>query len=367
MMNMENKQADNVSMSEGGLYSLATKGAKDVIDIATPRVIAALDSMSKPGDRFTIADMGCADAGTSLDMVHSVLNRIRELNPDTQSTVIYADQPANDFNGLIQIVHGQTQFDSWVGKVENAYPLVSGSSFYLQAVPDRTLDFAFSATAMHWLSAKPCNISKHVHMVGAEGEQYDAFANQARSDWQNILGCRARELRSGGKMVLINFCRDEQGRYLGNTGGVNMFDTFNLVWLQFLDQGKIGKAEYQAMTLPQYYHTVEEFCAPLNDPHTACYKDGLRLESIETAVVPCPFAVQFKKDGDVRKFADGLIPTIRSWNQSIFRAGLDTSRTEDDKTSIIEDYYGRYHQMVLDNPEGHGMDYVHAYMTLSRQ
>jgi len=366
-VNTKNKQADNVTMSEGGLYSLATKGAKDVIDIATPRVIAALDSMSKPDDRFTIADMGCADAGTSLDMIHSLLNRVRELNPDTQSTVIYADQPANDFNGLVKIVHGQTQFESWVGKVHNAFPLVSASSFYLQAVPDQTLNFAFSATAMHWLSAKPCNITDHVHMVGAKGEEYDAFAAHAKSDWQNILSCRAKELKCGGKMVLVNFCRDAQGRYLGNTGGVNMFDTFNFIWLQFVDQGKISDAEYRAMTLPQYYHTIEEFCAPLNDPQTDCYKNGLRLESIETAMVPCPFAVEFKRDGDVKKFADGLIPTVRSWNQSIFRAGLDSFRTEQEKTAIIEAYYQTYHQMVLDNPEGHGMDYVHAYMTLSRR
>jgi hypothetical protein len=168
-------------------------------------------------------------------------------------------------------------------------------------------------------------------------------------------------------MVLVNFCRDEQGRYLGNTGGVNMFDTFNFIWLQFVDQGKISDAEYRAMTLPQYYHTIEEFCAPLNDPQTDCYKYGLRLESIETAMVPCPFAVEFKRDGDVKKFADGLIPTVRSWNQSIFRAGLDSFRTEQEKTAIIEAYYQTYHQMVLDNPEGHGMDYVHAYMTLSRR
>ena len=204
-------------------------------------------------------------------------------------------------------------------------------------------------------------------MVGAEGEEYEAFSSQARSDWQNILGCRTKELRRGGKMVLVNFCRDEQGRYLGNTGGINMFDTFNLIWQQFLDQGKITSDEYLAMTLPQYYHTVEEFCAPLNDPQTACHKDGLRLESIETAVVPCPFAVEFKKDGDVRKFADGLIPTVRSWNQSIFRAGLSSTRPEHDKSAIIEAYYDTYHQMVMDNPAGHGMDYVHAYMTLSRQ
>ena len=57
---------------------------------------------------------------------------------------------------------------------------------------------------------------------------------------------------------------------------------------------------------------------------------------------------------------------MRSWNQSIFRAGLDASRSKQEKSEIIEEYYGAYHARVVADPRGHGMDYVHAYMTISR-
>ena len=365
-MKSPNKQADNVTMSEGGLYSLATKGAKDVIDIATPRVLDAIRDMGKPAERFMLADMGCADAGTSLEMIGNAIAEIQTLNPKSQITVVYADQPANDFNALVDIVHGRTQFDSWLGRMEGAFSLFSGTSFYLQAVPDGTIDFIFSATAMHWLSTKPSDISDHVHMVGAHGDELTAFSEQASKDWETILLCRAKELKVGGKMVLVNFCRDPQGYYLGNTGGVNMFDNFANNWREFLRQGKITEAEFLAMTLPQYYNTVEEFSQPMELKHGAVYQAGLRLDSIETRVVRCPFAEQFKLDGDVEKFADGLIPTIRSWNQSIFRAGLDDDRNDDEKNTLIEDYYNTYRRQVIENPSGHGMDYVHAYMTLSK-
>lgn len=363
---MSSAQADNVTMSGGGLYSLATKGAKDVIDMATPRVIAAVESMDLSAPSFTMADVGCADGGTSLDMIRKVLASVQIQNPDCQCTIIYTDQPANDFNALIGIVHGKTQFDSWTSEFPNAHALVSGSSFYLQAVPDASLDMVFSATAMHWLSRKPRNLDHHVHMVGASGEEYQAFANQARQDWETILLCRARELRPGGRMVLVNFCRDPQGRYLGNTGGVNMFDTMNDIWREFVASGSITEQEYQAMTLPQYYNTVEEFIAPLETPGNPVHQAGLRLEGIETRIVPCPFAQQYARDGNVQQFADGLIPTIRSWNQSIFRAGLSDRRSEQDKRALMEQYYASYHRRVLENPQGHGMDYVHAYMTIFR-
>ncbi len=58
------------------------------------------------------------------------------------------------------------------------------------------------------------------------------------------------------------------------------------------------------MTLPQYYKTVAEFTAPLEDPAKPVHQAGLRLEHIETR--------------------------------------------------------------VRDNPKGHGMDYVHAFMTISK-
>ncbi|MGI9317388.1 MAG: SAM-dependent methyltransferase, partial [bacterium] len=249
---MSKKQADNITMFGGGLYSLATKGAKDVIDIATPRVLDAI-SFAENQSTFTIADMGCADGGTSLDMIRNVLGRINQLVPEMKTTVIYADQPANDFNALVNIIHDRTDFNSWISEFDNAWPLFSGSSFYLQAVPDNTLDLVFSATAMHWLSNKPCNISEHVHMVGAIGDELEQFTLQARNDWETILMCRARELKSGGRMVLVNFCRDEAGSYLGGTTGVNMFNTFNEIWREFVDLGKVTEEEYVNMTLPQYY------------------------------------------------------------------------------------------------------------------
>ena len=359
---MAKQQADNITMASGGTYSLATRGAKDVIDRATPRVLKAIEGLGIPADRarFTMADMGCADGGTSLEMVSAVIEAVQRAAPGVQSTVVYADQPHNDFNALVQIAHGLGPFESWSRRFDNAWPLVSGSSFYLQAVPDASLDFAFSATAMHWLSEKPCEIESHVHMVGASPEEHAVFSVRAEADWLTILQHRLRELKPGGRAVFVNFCRDAAGHYLGNTGGVNMFDTLRDIWHEFVADGVINSEELARMTLPQYYRTVEEFAQPFD----AGLLPGMRLESIETAQVVCPYAAQFQADADLETFASGLIGTIRSWNQSVFLGALDGSRSLDERHAIIEDYYEAYRVRVLDDPTGHGMDYVHAYMTV---
>ena len=356
-------------MSGGGLYSLATIGAKHVIDAATPMVVDAIDSLPQESIEggFTFSDMGTADAGTSLEMVGKAIDAVRKRAPQAPVSIVYSDQPRNDFNALIANVYGLGPFETYLERHENLFPLVSGTTFYKQILPAGSLNVGFSATAMHWLSDKVCNISNHVQAVGAEGEELRAFREQAHRDWRQILLHRAAELKPGGKLVLINFGRDEQGRYLGNTGGVNMFDTFNEIWQSFLEAGRITRGEYENMTLPQYYNTVEEFSAPLTDSADPVFQAGLRLEHIETRVVRCPFAESFAEHGDAARFAEEYIPTIRTWNESIYFNGLSADRPLDERREIIEDYYGTYRGMVAENPEGHGMDYVHAYMVISKQ
>ena len=367
-MPVKSEPLQNITMAGGGVYSLATRGAEDVINKSIPLVIDALNSISITEELvdFTFSDMGTADGGTSLKLVEKLIHSIREKNPKIDINIVYSDQPKNDFNSLIHTVLGLGHFPSYLESVENVYPFFSANSFYKQIVKDNSLDFGFSATAMHWLSKKPCDISNHVHMVGAEGEENLIFSEQGKKDWEAILLHRARELKTGGKLVFLNFCRDENGKYLGNTKGVNMFGNFTQNWKEFFEQGRINLIEYQRMTLPQYYNTVEEFSIPLQDPNNKVYLAGLRLKQIETHITPCPFAESFKEHNDARRFAEEYIPTIRSWNESIFFGALDNDRSLKERNQIIDDYYQMYKEQVQSSPDMHRMDYVHAFIVAEK-
>ncbi len=361
-------QGSDLAMKGGGYYSLSTKGAKDVIDAVTPLVLEAIEAMgpARGNAPFTFADMGCADGGTSLDMVRAVIATIRASGPERPVSVVYTDQPRNDYNALFRLVQGSEGAERSLSELDGVHVFASATSFYRQILPPETLDLGFSATAMHWLSRKPCDISTHVQAVGAEAAARAAFAEQGRRDWQTILLRRAAELRPGGRLVFANFCEDEAGRYLGHTGGINMFDTFNDIWRALLDDGVISRDEYTAMTLPQYYKTVAEFAAPLEDPGSPVHQAGLRLEHIETRVTPCPFAAEFSRHGDAAAFASSYIPTLRSWTESTFHSALSSDRPAEQRGEIINLFYDTYEARVRYKPEGHAMDYVHAFMTISK-
>ena len=361
-------EADGIAMKGGGYYSLATVGAKHVIDGAAPLVLDALSRIGVEGERdvFTMADFGCADGGTSLDMIATVLGEVRRRAPERPIAMVYTDQPRNDFNALFSIVGGGGPRRSRLDEIPDLHVFASATSFYRRIFPAGSLSLGFSATAMHWLSAKPCNIADHVQAVGAAGDELAAFARRGCADWRTILLHRAAELRSGGRLVLVNFCRDEEGRYLGHTGGVSMFATFARIWRELVAAGTITAAEYREMTLPQYYKSVAEFAAPLVDSDDPVHRAGLRLEGLETRIVRCPFAADFARHGDAAAFARAYVPTLRSWTESTFHAALSAARPAAERRAIIDAYYDRYETLVREQPRGHGMDYVHAYLTIAK-
>lgn len=363
-MSEQQKTDDFMAMKGAGYYSRATIGAKHVMDNAAGLILDALERQPPADDAtpFTMTDMGCADGGTSIDMVGRVLGRVRALVPKRAIQMIYTDLPRNDFSQLFQIVHGQAGIDSYAERIGNLYVMATATSFHRQIVPTGSLDLGHSATASHYITEVPAPIPDHLHMVGATGAPRRAYEEKGKEDWRNFLLMRARELRPGGFLALFNFGIDEAGRWLGHTGGVSMFDFMNALWADMAAEGAITAEEYRATNFPQVYRTVDQFTAPLTDRGSPVYQAGLRLEHVETRVVPCPFAAEFARRGDASAFAKAYIPTLRSWSEPVFLAGLSGARPAPERAAIVDEFYDRYQARVAEAPEGHGMDYVHCYM-----
>ncbi|MDP6768442.1 MAG: hypothetical protein QF414_07080 [Arenicellales bacterium] len=362
-----------VAMKGGGYYSQRTRGAKDVIDNAVSMLedaVAALPTRTTERS-IQIADYGAADGGTSKQAIYRTISALRKRYPQHQVTVTYSDLPGNDYSTLFRNLTGvdDDSDDNYLKDFGNVFVNACGIGFHSQLMPDQTLDIGFSATAMHYVSDRPCQIPNHVHMVGASGSALDAFSRQARDDWNRILLSRAAELKPGGRLVFMNFGIDEDGRYLGNTGGINMFNTFNDIWNELHEEGSITHDEWVDATFSQFYRTREEFCAPLVDPSSEVYQSGLRLVSAHTGVVKCPYRAAYEAAGETmstQEFAASYIPTLRSWSETVFATALDSARPEDARVALVDLFYQRYEDRVAADPTGHAMDYVHCYLAIEK-
>lgn len=357
-----------LSMRGAGYYSQRTKGAKTAIDSIYSQMSQALSSLPQtPFLRF--ADFGAADGGTSAEMWFKLIAALRGAEDNRQIEMLYTDLPSNDFSTLFKTMQGMgidtAAYQKHFGGV---YVHGCGTGFHQQLMPDNSLHLGFSATAMHYVSEKPCQIQNHVHMVGADTAERAAFSTQAAKDWERILLARAAELAPGGKLVFLNFGIDDEGRYLGNTGGMNMFSRFSAHWQNLVQQNIITEDEFIAATFAQHYRTVDEFTAPFSSPDSAVLQAGLKLTSVKTQLTPCPYRQMFEQDDKMTgtEYASHLIPTMRSWSETVFKTALQ-NRSVEQANEIVDRFYANYEAEIASNPDGHAMDYIHVIMEIEKQ
>ena len=300
-----------ISMWHQGDYSTHTQGAKDAIDNARDIACEAIAAMDLEGsdEPFRIADYGAADGGTSMDLHRATISTLRARATRRAVCITYTDLPRNDYSALFTTANGgRPGVTSYRDEHDGIFVYAAATSFFEPIFPPGTIDFGFSATAMHWVSALPCPVSDHIHMVGARGEELEALRARAQADWRDILLARASELKPGGRLLTVNLALAEDGRHMGNTGGANMFDVMNRLWRALADDGTITAPEYRRTTIPQFYRTPAEFHAPLLDPGSPVHCAGLRLVHAETRFTRCPYAARFAEDGDADRFAETYVP-----------------------------------------------------------
>ena len=359
-----------LAMKGEGYYSARTAGAKHAIDKVRPFLEQALEALpDKQVLRF--ADFGAADGGTSQELWSGLISTLRKAGDQRPIEMLYTDLASNDFSTLFKTMQGM-QGDpehAYQANNENVFVHGCGTGFHTQLMADASLCLGFSATAMHYVSEKPCEIKDHVHMVGANEAERAKFSAQAAADWERILLARAAELAPGGRFIVLNFGIDEDGRYLGHTGGQSMFDNFTAHWRALKDQGRITDEEFHRATFAQHYRTVGEFTAPFSDPQSAVSQAGLKLLSVESRLTPCPYNAAFENAGGQMSSSDyaaSLIPTMRSWSETVFKTALD-SRPEAESQTLVDAFYDAYEAQVAADPKGHAMDYIHILMAIEKQ
>lgn len=356
-----------------GYYSDNTKGCYDVIKAASTLVLSSLDSMgvdkSKP---LVIADYGTADGGTSMPLMWDICEHVRSKCGDEPAIQVnYEDQPINDFKSLFMRLHGLIPgTKNFLQAFPNVFVTSNGTSFYQQCYPAGSVDLAFSATAMHWLTQKPCNLSDALHhTISNDVEAKAAYAKQAAADWECILLQRAKEMRAGARAVIVNFAVDENGYYLGNTDvKQSMWANMDRIWKAMGEEGRITPEEVTGASFINYYRTPEEFRAPFDDESSPVRKAGLKLVTLETKIVRCPYRERWLSEGgDAKAHAKRFIPTTRTWSNSTYLSALGDHRSAEEKEAIVDEFFGRYEAEVAADPDNHAMDFVHGYIVLEKE
>ena len=304
------------------------------------KAAGAID-LGPPEQPLVIADYGSSQGRNSLAPMRTAIGVLRaRAGPERPILVFHSDQPANDFNALIETLGSDP--GEYVGADRNVFPCAIGRSFYGAVLPRDYAHIGWSSYAAVWLSRVPTTIPGHFFSTCSTGAVREAFARQARQDWESFLSLRARELRDGGRLVVVLPAVNDDGSY----GPAALLDHANAALAEMADAGEITPQERAQMVIGSYVRQRRDLLAPFTPGGRFA---GLTVEHCAIDALPHPAWVNFEKHGDKDVLAVALARFFRATFVPSLAIALAGSR-EEERQAFSDRLEGRLKQRLAREP-----------------
>ncbi len=290
-----------------------------------------------------MADYGSATGRNSIDPVAIGLLALRRRMPRSQPIlVVHLDLSGNDFTALFNTLDSTEGYGTGD---PNAWTCAVGGSFYRQLLPASFVTLGWCATAVHWLSRVPCALTDTFWVDHAPRDQLARWAEQAAADWHDFLTARAAELVPDGRIAIMSLRRSIDD---ANSYGPEAARQASVLRGMVAD-GTIAQDEWDAMALPSYQRSTEELLSPLQQEPLA---GQLEIEAYADLVQPNPLWTHYEQTGDARAYADASVGAARAAMEPILSSCLDDARAADDRDRVMNEFYARVRDVVVDDPCG---------------
>ena len=280
-------------VTEGnGAYNRHSALQAGAATLASPLLEKAVQSMELDPEEqpIVIADYGSSQGKNSLIPVRSAIRSLRRrIGARRAISVFHVDLPANDFSTLFAVLNADP--DRYVLDEPNVFPAAIGRSFYGSVLPPGSVHLGWSSYAVQWLSHVPTLIPGHFFPAHSTGKARSEFERQAAEDWEAFLSLRSRELRPGGRLVVVvpGLADD------GSTGFNHLVDEANAVLKEMVDDSLITADERLRMTLGVYPRRKRDLLAPFSK--TGKFEQ-LTAEVCEMSQHPDASWLECERDGD---------------------------------------------------------------------
>ena len=215
-------------------------------------------ALADPPVAVAIADYGCSEGHNSLLPLAAAIRVLRgRIGPKRAISVIHTDVAENDFTGLFETLAAGP--DSYARDDPAIFPSAVGRSFYEQILPAGSVTLGWSSWAVQWLSRIPALIPDQVQVAFSRDDTArTAFARQAAEDWKRFLAHRCRELRPGGRLVVLTMALSEAGEF----GYAPVVSAMYAGLLDLLGDGFLHAEEMHRMVIPTVVRSRADFLAP---------------------------------------------------------------------------------------------------------
>jgi hypothetical protein len=140
-------------------------------------------------------------------------------------------------------------------------------------------------------------------------------------------------------------------------------DALNDACLDLVATGQLSRQQYERLTMPCYFRTIQELLAPLQREDSGLH-GAVEVDRAEALEIPIPFVVAFRRSGDVAAYADAYTGFLRAVSEPVVRAALEQP---DDDYGTVERLYERIRARLLAEPERYSWRYILVAALLTRR
>lgn len=342
---LETPTANHGVMEGEGSYNRHASIPTDSMALSLPLLEKAVRNIEFDGEcrSVTVADYGSSQGRNSLAPMNVAIRTLRKsLGPDQPICVCHVDQPGNDFNTLFEVL--STDPDRYSLDEPNVFPCAIGKSFYEQVLPSGQVDLGWSAYAAQWLSRIPAHIPDHFISLLSKDSVHTVFEHQAAKDWKAFLTLRARELRRGGRLVVVLPGVSDDGK----VGGIaDLFNHVNDVLAEMVDAGEINNDERQRMVIGVHPLRSRELVAPFVP--TGQFQD-LTVERCELAPLPDSAWTDYERNGNLEVLITKHAKFFRSIFVPSFALALIGAHDAELRQVFADRVENRLKQRLLNQP-----------------
>jgi hypothetical protein len=266
---------------------------------------AAVVPVPRAPQPIVIADYGAATGHNSLLPICAAIEVLRKrTRPDQSVLVIHTDLPDNDFTAMFRTLAEDP--DTYLGKDSATFASAVGRSFYEQVMPSGSVHLAWSSWAIQWLSKVPAPIPDHI-LAGYSGDEDTraAYARQAAHDWHEFIAFRGRELRRGGRLVVMTMAVGEDGEFGYRPLFESVLDTLD----EFRRDGLLTEDEVRGMSIPVFARSEKDFFAPFAPSGRF---EQLEIDHLEVFHAEDRFWSQYQAASDATAFGASWASFVRA-------------------------------------------------------
>ncbi len=269
-------------------------------------------------EAVVIADYGSSAGHNSLAPMKAAIGVLRDrVGRERGISVFHTDLPGNDFTALFQTLASDPE--SYLRNDPASFAAAVGRSYYEQILPACSVTLGWSAWAVQWLSRAPGPIPDQVQVAySADAAARSAFAQQAADDWRAFLEMRSRELRPGGRIVVLTMATDDDGDF----GYRPLLDAIYATLNDMVKNGHVRKEELRRMVIPTVGRSREQFMEPFA---TAGQCAGMSMEEFELFHGEDRIWNEFEASGDAGAFGAQWAAFSRASVFPTLATGLDVT------------------------------------------